>query len=345
MRNSPDSSLPAFPPRLSLARLPTPLRLLSRFSERLPGTRVWVKHDELTGTEVSGNKVRKLEFSIAEAQAQACDTLISCGGLQSNHCRSTAILGARLGMKVHLILRGEPGGQADGNLLLDHLAGAKISYLPSDQWHTHESLAATLADEIADRGGKAFFIPTGASDEIGLWGYIAASQELREDLHENDLEPDAIVTATGSGGTQAGLIAGNAFYGLAQEILAINVCDDAQYFHNKIRQDFSRWQSRYAALIPEGFTTDALPVNTVEGYVGPGYAQATPEVFNCIRELASSEGLFLDPVYTGKAFLGMHNEILNGRLRGARDVVFIHTGGLFGLFPQKNGFHFDSPGL
>jgi len=334
-------TLRALPPRLSLARLPTPLRQLTRYSAQFSGTRVWVKHDELTGTEVSGNKVRKLEFSIAEARAQGCDTLITCGGLQSNHCRSTAILGARLGMKVFLILRGESHTQPDGNLLLDHLAGAQIHYLPADQWHTHESFAADLAEKIARRAGKAFFIPTGASDEIGLWGYVAASEELHSDLQQHDLEPDAIVTATGSGGTQAGLIVGNALYGLADHVLAINVCDDARYFHDKIRQDFARWQARYAELIPDGFTTEDLPINTVEGYMGPGYAQATPEVFECIRELARTEGLFLDPVYTGKAFLGMHNEIVNGRLRGARDVVFIHTGGLFGLFPQKAGFSID----
>jgi len=331
-----------YPPRLNLARLPTPLRLLERYSvqhsSELRGTRVWVKHDNLTGTETSGNKLRKLEFTLAEALAQSCDTLITCGGVQSNHCRVTALVAAQLGLRVHLLLRGEPATPADGNLLLDKLAGAVIHYVPPRQWHRHEAMAARLQTELAVDGHKAFFIPTGASDEIGLWGYVAACEELADDLQREGFRPDAIVTATGSGGTQAGLIAGNALFDLAERVLAINVCDDAQYFHDKVRRDFAKWESRYAELLPTGFTTGSLAVDTVEGYVGPGYGEADADVFECIRLMARTEGLVLDPVYTGKAFHGMHNEIIAGCLRGARDVVFVHTGGLFGLFPHKQKF-------
>ena len=173
-----------WPARIKLAQLPTPLTKLEKFSQRFEDTTVWVKRDELTGTEVSGNKIRKLEFCIAEAQEQSCDTLITCGGIQSNHCRATAILGARLGMKVHLILRGEKPQIPEGNLLMDYLSGAEITYLNQSEWGGHEALAAGLQASYQAQGGKAFFIPVGASDEVGLWGYIKASEELQQDFSD-----------------------------------------------------------------------------------------------------------------------------------------------------------------
>lgn len=326
-----------WPERLALARLPTPLTRLERYSKQFDGVTIWVKRDELTGTEVSGNKVRKLEFTLAQALAQSCDTLITCGGLQSNHCRATAIIGARLGLKVHLLLRGGKPQQAQGNLLLDQLCGAQISYLPPAQYQAHQDLAAELARDYHKAGHKAYFIPVGASDEVGLWGYIAASEELKQDFTNISLEPEYIVTATGSGGTQAGLIAGCELFSINSQVMAVNVCDDAQYFETKIRADFSLWKSRYKIDLD----TDQLKINTLDDYVGPGYGMADKEVYDCIAGLARSEGLFLDPVYTGKAFHGMVSELRkgpDGRLAGARNIVFIHTGGLFGLFPHQSHF-------
>lgn len=310
---------------------------------------LWVKRDEMTGVEVSGNKIRKLEFCIAEAQRQGCDTLITCGGLQSNHCRATAIMGTRLGMKVHLILRGEEPELPTGNLLMDHLAGAEISYLPAEGWSTaHPQYAAQLQAEAERLGSRAYFIPTGASDEVGLWGYISASEEIAADLRAANLRPNAIVCATGSGGTQAGLIVGNELFNLADKIVAFNVSDDAKYFDERARLDIGRWQSRYADLLAGTAGADidvaTIQVNTQEGYLGPGYGVAGPEVFETIKQLASCEGIFLDPVYTGKAFHGMVSEIRKGDegcFAGATDLVFIHTGGLFGLFPQQENFHFS----
>lgn len=329
-----------YPRRLQLAQLPTPLTPLRNFSQQLDGVRLWMKRDELTGTEVSGNKIRKLEFSIAEALEQGCDTLITCGGVQSNHCRSTAILGVRLGLKVHLILRGDKPQQPEGNLLLDYLSGASISYVPQRNWPGHQTLARTLQEEYAAAGNKAFFIPTGASDEIGLWGYIAACEELGQDFQRLQLKPDYIVTATGSGGTQGGLIVGTKLLDLPGKVVAFNVCDDANYFENKIREDVTLWMQRYNQRID----SENLEITTVEGYVGPGYGLAGPEVFATIADLAASEGIFLDPVYTGKAFHGMVSELRKGdegALAGAKDVLFLHTGGLFGVFPQQQNFTFE----
>ena len=329
-----------WPPRLQLANTPTPLTRLDRYSEYLGDVDIWVKHDELTGLEVSGNKIRKLEFSIAQALEEGCDTLITCGGVQSNHCRATAVLGARLGLNVHLLLRGEQPELADGNLLLDQLAGAEISYIPLKDWSGHPARVRQLQDHYQAAGHKAFYIPVGASDEIGLWGYVAASQELKDDFAQLDIDPDVLWVATGSGGTQAGLIAGKALFDIRAEILAVNVCDDADYFARKVSGDLQLWHDRYGTDLD----VSTLRINTVEGYVGPGYAQAGPEVFETIEELARLEGLFLDPVYTGKAFHGMVSELRKAKagqpsaLSGAKTLVFIHTGGLFGLFPQKRGF-------
>ncbi len=329
-----------WPARIELAQLPTPITKLERFSQRFKDTTIWVKRDELTGTEVSGNKIRKLEFCIAEAKSQACDTLITCGGIQSNHCRATAVLGARLGMKVHLILRGEEPDVPEGNLLMDYLCGAKISYLSQAQWSSHEALAKKLQDDCVSGGGKAFFIPVGASDEVGLWGYIKASEELNQDFLGLQMEPEYIVTATGSGGTQAGLIVGTQLLGMKSQVVAFNVSDDAAYFDKKIREDVTLWKQRYN----QEFDVEKMKVKTVEGYLGPGYGVAGPEIFDTIAELASSEGIFLDPVYTGKAFHGMVSELQKGdegQLSRAKNVVFIHTGGLFGVFPQQHNFRFD----
>lgn len=328
-----------YPSRLSLANLPTPITRLERF--KVPGvdTRIWVKRDELTGTEVSGNKIRKLEFCFAEAREQGCNVVITCGGIQSNHCRATAILGARLGFKVHLILRGEKPQHPEGNLLLDYLSGASIDYIPQTDWKTHIQFAHDLVQRYSSAGGKALFIPTGASDEVGLWGYVAASEELKRDFQQLELSPEYIVTATGSGGTQAGLVVGNQLFELQSQIRAFNVCDDAAWFDNKIREDVTLWKQRYEI----DFDDSALEIETVEGYVGPGYGVAEQPVFDLIRDLATAEGLFLDPVYTGKAFYGMVQELKkgdHGSLPGARDVLFIHTGGLFGVFPQQDNFRF-----
>lgn len=328
-----------WPARIKLAQLPTPITKLEKFSKRFADTTIWVKRDELTGTEVSGNKIRKLEFSIAEAQRQACDTLITCGGVQSNHCRATAILGARLGLKVHLILRGEKPQIPEGNLLLDYLSGAEISYLSQAEWRGHEDLARELQASYAAQDSKAYFIPVGASDEVGLWGYIKAAEELHQNFREMQMEPEYIVTATGSGGTQGGLIVGAQLFGMRSQVLAFNVSDDAAYFDKKIKEDVTLWKQRYN----QEFDQQKMRIETIEGYLGPGYGVAGPEIFESISELARSEGIFLDPVYTGKAFHGMVSELEKGdagALAAAKNVVFIHTGGLFGVFPQQQNFHF-----
>lgn len=322
-------------PRISLARLPTPLQPLHRFCQKHNLPPIWIKRDDLTDAAAGGNKLRKLEFCVAQALEEGATALITCGGIQSNHCRATAIIATAQGLRCHLVLRGDEPEVPDGNLLLDTLVGAQVSYLPAKGYNRALPTAVeTIQAEYQARGESAFFIPIGASDEVGLWGYIQACEELKQDFEDNGLEPEFIVSATGSGGTAGGLILGNSMYDLGATVLSFNVCDDEAYFVNKISSDFKAWQARYQR-------TDIdidLPIHIVEGYVGPGYGVAGPEVYDTIKDLAQTEGIVLDPVYTGKAFHGLVSELKSGRIAPTRETIFIHTGGIFGIFPHRDKF-------
>ncbi|MEE4144415.1 MAG: D-cysteine desulfhydrase family protein [Halieaceae bacterium] len=324
-----------YPRRIDLARTPTPLQYLERATARWGGGhRLWVKRDDLTGCTLSGNKVRKLEFIAAHAIDHGYDTLITCGGLQSNHCRATAFAGAQLGLSVHLLLRGEAPAASEGNLLLDRLAGATINCYPKQQYVAEiDQLFSHWQRHYEGLGRKALLVPTGGSDGIGAWGYIAACRELGADFAAHGIERAHIVTASGSGGTQAGLTLGAALYQLPATVWGINVCDDEQYFLDKVAADAADWRRRYPG-VPE---VEVHP-RVIDGHVGRGYGIAEEPVFRLIAELAALEGLVLDPVYTGKAFAGMLAELAQGRFEGGRDIVFVHTGGIFGLFPQRDGF-------
>lgn len=323
----------AFPPRLKLSHTPSPLQPLDRISELSGGPRIWVKRDDLTGCLLTGNKVRKLEFVLARAQQQGCDTLITCGGLQSNHCRTTALLGAQLGLRVCLVLRGEPGGAFDGNYLLSQLAGAEIHCYPDSEYQAHlDELLESRAAECIAQGYKPWVIPTGASDANGIWGYIAASEELAEDYRHHHIAPDWVVSATGSGGTLAGLHFGHHVFSPKVQVLGMAVCDDAEHFRLKVARDVAAMCESYG--LPE--PSDLGIVEVIDDYVGAGYAKASRKIYDTIALLARSEGLVLDPVYTGKAFYGMLEQIRRGWFAACNDIVFVHTGGVFGLFPYRD---------
>ncbi len=327
----------AYPDALSLAQTPTPLQALDRLSAELNGPRIWVKRDDLTGSVLSGNKVRKLEFVLAEALRQGCDTLITCGGMQSNHCRATAVLAAQVGLKAHLLLRGEPDGSPDGNLLLGHLCDATISHYPPKVYRkTLEQLFEQWSEHYRAQGRKAFSIPTGASDGLGLWGYIKCCEELKGDFKQHQINPELIVCASGSGGTQAGLTAGCILHEMDSRVLGVAVCDDKHYFKQKVLEDVQDWKNRYGISL----ALDEGKIETDDQHVGPGYGLPSEEHLQTIKHLAKLEGLILDPVYTGKAFAALIDKIKSGELAGVSDVVFVHTGGIFGVFPQRDAFGF-----
>jgi len=305
------------PPRVELARLPTPLYPLDRLSNRWGGPRIWMKRDELTGVELSGNKVRKLEFCLGEALAQNAQKVLTCGGLQSNHCRATAIACARLGLKCVVYLRTDEDDPApDGNHLLAVLAGAEVRFVTRDEYR-----------ELGP-SDEGYWIPEGASNEVGMWGYLNACEELKERSFS------ALFHAVGSGVTTAGLAAGSALHGLETPIVGVCVCDTPQFFYDKIDAILERARGRWPEL--EGVPPARESVELLGGFEGLGYALNRPEEWALLREVAETEGIVLDPVYTLKAMMGLRQAIRDGRFTEDEEVVFLHTGGLFGLFPKRS---------
>lgn len=326
-----------YPPRISLAQIPTPMHRLDRISRRM-GVDIYIKRDDMTGIALSGNKIRKLEFVMAQARAMGADTVITCGGAQSNHSRATAVAAAQMGLKSLLFLR-TPDPQnpppVSGNILLDRMAGADIQWITPEAYRRRDQLMADAARSLKDRDRNAYVIPEGASDAVGAWGYVRAFEELTRDIEAIGSGTDGkttIIHATGSGGTSAGLLIGAALLDSDLGLATVNVCDDRDYFTEVIGGICARFTEKYPGTPPKD-AMDRLEI--VDGYVGRGYALSRPEELALICRVARKEGIFLDPVYTGKAFYGMVKELEKDRRRFGERIVFIHTGGLFGLFPKS----------
>lgn len=316
------------PPRLAVAALPTPVRPLPRVSAQWGGATLWVKHDDDTGGPLSGNKIRKLQYAVHEALEQGADTLVTCGGIQSNHCRATAVLARRLGLRVRLMLRGQPPAEPTGNLLLAQLLGATIDWVTPEQYREATTGMEAIAQAEREAGHRPYVIAEGCSMPVGSWGYIEAAREIAEAEREHGVRFDAVVHAVGSGGTSAGLLLGRRMFGLGARIVGVNVCDDAAYFRARIG-------SLVAATVERYGLTVAVPdeeIELLDGYVGEGYARSRPEELRQLAALARDEGVLLDPAYTGKAMFALTREWAGPRFAGARHVLFLHTGGIYGLF-------------
>ena len=322
-----------WPARESLAQLPTPIHQLKRFGGDI-GARLWLKRDDLTGFLLSGNKVRKLEFVLAHAKSLGVNRIVTCGGVQSNHCRATAFACAQLGIDCHLVLRDTEGRNAGGNFLLGQMAGADCSTYGVKEYTANlPDLMSYWSDVYESKGEVVLRVPTGASDGVGIWGYAAAAFELIEDFRREGIAPAVVACATGSGGTQAGLALGFALAGFDVDLVGYAVCDDAAYFNRKVAADIADWKR-----LNPGVQLQAEPrYRTVDAYVGGGYARPGASDLAMALELARLEGVMLDPVYTGKAFHGFVSDL---RAVGAPlgDVVFVHTGGGFGVFPYEQEY-------
>jgi D-cysteine desulfhydrase len=329
------------PPRIRLANLPTRghwLRYgqLDRQRADAEKLKIWVKRDDQTGSELSGNKVRKLEYLMAEAVAEHASHVITCGGEQSNHARATAFAAAQLGMRSVLILRTDDPAQppaATGNLLLDQLVGAELQWISRPAWRDRNQLLAEAAARVRAAGGRPYVVPEGGSNALGSWGYLRAMHELADDLQgiASPDHPITVVYACGSAGTGAGLLLGAKLLRLASRgirVAGVNVCDDRAYFVDAIRRicadAVARWQL--------GAEVTEADIDIVDGHVGRGYARSRPEELMTIRDVCRSDGIVLDPVYTGKAFHGVCTELAADPRRFGAAVAFIHTGGIFGLF-------------
>jgi D-cysteine desulfhydrase len=319
-----------YPDRIERARLPTPVQPARKLSQKL-GVELLVKRDDLTGSSLSGNKIRKLEFLFAEAAAQGADTVITCGGEQSNHCRATAIAAAELGLRSYLLLRTENPKEPpapEANILLDRLVGAEIRWVTREEYKRRVQLFTEVQGQLLAQRRKAYVIPEGGSNAVGAWGYVGCVEELAKELGD---EPLTLVYAAGSGGTGAGLILGIKLLGLPWRAVGVNVCDDKGYFVEAIGDIVEAAIKKW--LLP--ITFERSEIEIVDGYVGAGYAKSRPEELQTIRDVARAEGLILDPVYTGKAFHGMAKELERDKNAFGPRVCFIHTGGIYGLFPKS----------
>lgn len=320
--------------RIDLANLPTPLERAERTGALVGAVSLWIKRDDLTGMGVSGNKVRKLEYTAAEAVGNGADTLITCGGIQSNHCRATAAVAARLGLSCRLVLNGKPPSVPEGNHFLDLLFGARCSFVSGVDLDGMRGAMEKAAEECRREGKKPFIIPLGASDATGSLGYVQAVEELAGQSEGLGLGIDRIVIPTGSGGTLAGITAGVVSLGLPWKITAFSVAFPSTFFDTKTRELFDGLREKY---IPElGSPEGRFEVN--DDYIGEGYGLTTPEQLGFIARVAAAGGLLLDPTYTGKAMWGLSGELKCGRIDPAENIVFIHTGGAFGLFAYREGF-------
>jgi D-cysteine desulfhydrase len=319
-------------PRVSLARLPTPVEPSPRLGAAL-GLELVYKRDDLTGLELSGNKARKLELLVADAEASGADVLLTCGGVQSNHCRATAFAAAKRGLSSVVLLRTpDPSSPPapEANLLLDRLAGAEVRFVSHEEYRRRAEVMAGVAAELRGRGRRPYVIPEGGSNALGSLGYALAVAELREQLPAawRD-DPVTLAYAAGSGGTGAGIELGVRLLGWREaHPVGFAVCNDARWFREAIAAICAEGRRRWPDL-PE---VSAGEVEIDDGSVGPGYAEATEEGLALIRRVAREDGILLDPVYTGKAMLGLARRATAGALPSRR-VVLVHTGGAFGLFP------------
>ncbi|KAK1371920.1 bifunctional D-cysteine desulfhydrase/1-aminocyclopropane-1-carboxylate deaminase, mitochondrial [Heracleum sosnowskyi] len=317
----------------SLGHFPTPIHKWNL--PNLPkNTEVYLKRDDLSGMQLSGNKVRKLEFLLADAVAQGADCIVTIGGIQSNHCRATAVAAKYLNLDCYLILRTskvlldkDPG--LTGNLLVERLVGAHVDLVSKEEYSKVGSLVLTdlLKEKLLKEGRKPYVIPVGGSNSLGTWGYIEAIREIEMQLQQSasSIGFDDIVVACGSGGTIAGLSLASWLSELKAKVHAFCVCDDPEYFYD------------YAQGLLDGLQAGvkSRDIVVVENAKGVGYALSTTEELKFVKEVAEATGVILDPVYSGKAAYGMMKQMAENPTKWeGRRVLFIHTGGLLGLFDK-----------
>jgi len=316
-------------PRVELAHAPTPLLKLERLSREL-GVELWVKRDDLTGLLETGNKIRKLEFLVGEALAQGADTLITCGTLQSNCCRTVAAVSARLGLHAVLALQGAPPAEYDGNLLLDHLLGAEVRYCSDSEWGRIDEVLQELAARARARGRRPYVIPESGATAVGALGYLTCGQEIAQQIRHGAPEFDTIAITAFSGGSHAGLLMAKQLTGLRADVVSVPIAWEAARVREYVADVLGVVRRRF------GLAVEApREIRLIDGYQGAGRSEVRGEELATMLRLARLEGIVLDPVYTAKAFAGLLDRIKRepGSL-GAR-ICFIHTGGVFSVFPHR----------
>ena len=328
-------------PRVRLAHLPTPFEALDRVSKHLGGPCLWIKRDDCTGLSTGGNKVRKLEFVLADALAARADTVVTVGAMQSNHSRQTAAAAARLGLKCHLLLWNMTGSKEraylqNGNILLDRLHNATIHELSgkdaTDPLTYLNGEVDRFTEQLREQGARPYAIPVGASTPTGALGYVECARELIAQANESGLKIDAVVHRSGSAGTQAGLVAGFAAAGAQIPVVGIGGGESPKELEELVygmaRDVASLLGAPSAVKRNAVVATDPNPIT---------YGRLTKEVSDVISLFARTEGVLVDPVYTGPALVGLIELIRQGRFGRDSNVVFIHTGGTASLFSYVDG--------
>ncbi|TIS80582.1 MAG: D-cysteine desulfhydrase [Mesorhizobium sp.] len=324
-------------PRLHIVHLPTPLEPLDRLSAALKGPRIWIKRDDCTGLATGGNKARKLEFLMADAIQRGADTIITSGATQSNHARQTAAFAAKLGLKCKLVLEecvkpSDISFRTNGNALLDRLVGAETLFVTAG---TETSpLMSEIAQDCSANGGTPYVIPVGGSNPIGTMGYVQAARELNAQTAELKLNIDEIVLASGSAGTQAGLLVGFRACDLSPPVWGVSVGRSKDAL-GPLVLNLAQQTAEFAGVDMSIALGDVLVSSE---FVGQGYGLPTSQAIEAIELTARHEGILLDPVYTGKAMAGLIHRIRQGIYRPGQNIVFWHTGGVAGLFAYADEF-------
>jgi L-cysteate sulfo-lyase len=326
-------------PRIRFAHLPTPLEHLPNLSRELAGPEIWIKRDDCTGMSTGGNKTRKLEFLMAEARDQGADIVLTQGATQSNHARQTAACAAKMGIDCHILLEDRTGKtdhdyNESGNVFLDYLHGASVDYRPATPDMNAE--LANVAAKLKSEGRKPYLIPGGGSNPVGALGYANAAMELVTQANEIGLKIDQVVHATGSAGTQAGLITGLAGTRSGIPLLGIGVRAPRE------KQEENVFKLACATADLCGISGAVRREDVVANcdYVGKGYGLSTSASIDAIQTLARLEAILLDPVYTGKGMSGLIDLTRKGMFKKGQNIVFIHTGGSVGLFGYVDDFGF-----
>jgi L-cysteate sulfo-lyase len=319
-------------PRQKFANLPTKLQEMPRLTKRLGGPRLLVKRDDLTGLAMGGNKTRKLEFIMADAKSKGADVIVTGAGLQSNWSTQTAAAARICGMKSLICSFGPEGGyrpeEYGGNMLLHYILGAEVRVFPVPL-SQREKVFAEVAEELRGKGHTPYIGHRAGSTAIGTLGYINAMLELLNQANDRDVKIDYIVTACGSGGTQAGLILGAKAFNTGIKVVGISTSP-----FEKV-EPVKELMNETAQLLDLDLDSEPEDVTVLPEYIGEGYGAITEDAVDAIELVAQTEGIFLEPVYTGKAMAGLIDLVKKGYFTKTDTVVFLHTGGTPGLFPYK----------
>lgn len=322
-------------PRNTYTPYITPIEPLEKLSKHLGGPNIYVKRDDMLGLAAGGNKTRKLEYLMADAMAKGADTLITCGALQSNHCRLTLAAAAKEGLACHLVLLELPkqyDSHANGNNFLFHLMGATVHVVP--QGGDYAGKMQQVADTLAAQGKRPYIIPLAGSNDLGTLGYVRCAEELISQLGDAQLAVDHIVVASGSGGSQAGLLAGLSGLGRDIPVTGISVLRDIPMQHGIIYE--------LANQVCHNLNYPAIAADDVIlfDFIGSGYAKPSAEMVDAVTLVARCEGILLDPSYTGKAMAGLISLMQDGYFDTCENILFLHTGGSPGLYAYTDAFSF-----